>query len=259
MEHIITSSKYKDNVHEYNGVYFYLNPSWKRILIGLSGGADSAIMTYILCSIITKHDFDMEIHVMSGIRNWKTKPWADYYSVEVFKYLENSFRNLKFVRHSFFVPPDFEYSNIGPVIKDINGNMKSGDQIVNRSFGEYICSKYQIGGRFNGLTKNIESTKAPGMPTRNQSFTNSIEDLQLLIFEHDNVCVANPMRFETKDWVMRAYQELDQIELLNKTRSCEGIFDDLDYTNYIYGQEVPECGTCYWCNERHISMKNNGI
>lgn len=48
-------------------------------------------------------------------------------------------------------------------------------------------------------------------------------------------------------------------DLLNITRSCEGNFDSLDYKNYIPNQPVPECGECFWCQERNWAKEKNNV
>lgn len=259
MEHIIKTSKFKDHLYEYQGVYFHINPEWNSILITLSGGTDSAIMTYIICNFITNNNLKIKVHIASGIRFWKTKPWAAFHSLAVFNHLKDSFPSIDFIRHEFFVPPDIEYGYIGPTIKDLNGAMKSGDQITNRTFCEYLCFKYKINAVFSGVTMNIPNTEISGMASRDAEFSNKEEDLYMLIFEYNGIVVSNPLRTIDKNWVMRAYKDFNQLNLLEKTRSCEGIFDGLDYTTYVEGQYVPECNICYWCNERQIAKRNNGL
>jgi 7-cyano-7-deazaguanine synthase in queuosine biosynthesis len=68
--------------------------------------------------------------------------------------------------------------------------------------------------------------------------------------------VSHPFRFIEKDWVIRQYKKLQLDSLLNLTRSCEGEFPNIDYTNYELGQKVPVCGECFWCKEREWAINN---
>jgi len=61
----------------------------------------------------------------------------------------------------------------------------------------------------------------------------------------------------TKDWIIKKYDEENILDLLNITRSCEGEFEDLDYTTYTPGQTVPICGECFWCKEREWAIEQN--
>lgn len=79
--------------------------NWKRISISLSGGADSALLAYLLCQKITSQ----EVHIISHIRCWKTKPWQEYNALSVYQYLIDKFPQIKFFRHVNFVPPELEW------------------------------------------------------------------------------------------------------------------------------------------------------
>jgi hypothetical protein len=59
-----------------------------------------------------------------------------------------------------------------------------------------------------------------------------------------------------KDWIIRQYINNNIGELLEITRSCEGEFDNINYTNYIPYQRVSTCGKCFWCKEREWGIDN---
>ena len=42
----------KNFLHDIDGELFYFNPSWKKVGVTLSGGADSACGVAILCKLI---------------------------------------------------------------------------------------------------------------------------------------------------------------------------------------------------------------
>ena len=66
----------------------YFNSSWKNICISVSGGADSALLAYLVCSEITQNT---TVHILSHVRMWKTRPWQRYDSINVYNWLVDRF------------------------------------------------------------------------------------------------------------------------------------------------------------------------
>lgn len=233
-----------------NGVDLPVSPDWKKIGISLSGGADSALLAYLICC-----HTDAEIHVISQVRGWKTKPWQRYNSLDVYNWLVSRFPNLTFKRHEGFIPPDLEWADKGPNIIDEYGKLKSGNQIILRSHNEYIAHKEGLDAWFAAVNKN------PSVP-----FEGALEDREEghlpLVMEHMGVTICHPFVHTAKDWIVKEYENQGILELLNITRSCEGdrndypeVFGDLDYTTYTPGQAVPTCGKCFWCKEREWAIE----
>lgn len=251
------TSDWPHQIHEIDEVYFPFDSRWHRIGISISGGADSALLGFLLCSLISDKKLDIEIHVITNIRMWKTRPWQRYNSIDVYMWLKNKFKDLQFYRHENFISPELEYGNIGPIIKDQYGNMKSGDQINTRSYAEFVCHTNKIEAWFSAITKNApEDFSSKGMPDRN---VDKFTDLKSIVNEHEGLWVCHPFRFTTKDWIVKQYKNNNILDLFYQTRSCEGDFDFLNYKNYIPGQSVPECGNCYWCQERHWAIEKNDL
>lgn len=258
---IHNQSKYYQILHNISDVYIPIDTSWKNIGVTLSGGADSAILTYIVCLLIEKLKMDVTIHVIYNIRMWKTRPWQSYISKNVYNYFVSKFNTLNFVRHENFVPPQLEWGNIGPSIPDENGNLTSGDILELKSFGEYICHKFNIDVGFLGVNKN-PSIIIPGSLNERDV---DIQDLTIdnFIIKRQNTLICHPFRILEKDKIISLYHELNVLDLLSLTWSCEGdlnsypnVFNGLDYTTYVEGQHVPECGECFWCNERKWGIEN---
>lgn len=233
-----------------DNLQFPISQSWKKIGISVSGGADSALLLYLL----TKNCIDCEIHVISQIRCWKTRPWQEHNSLEVFNWIKSKFPEKKFKRHTGFIPPELEWGEKGPTIKDEYGKIKSGDQIILRSHNEYICHKEKIDAWYAAVTRNPDVPISGGVPDRDEGYLP-------VVFEHMNKIVCHPFINTCKDWIIKQYYNNDILELLECTRSCEGdkihypeIFGDLDYKTYIPGQTVPECGKCFWCKEKDWAL-----
>jgi hypothetical protein len=225
------------------------DPKWRNIAVSQSGGADSALLTYLLCSMITG---DTTVHIINNIRCWKTRPWQGPIALSVHRWLVKRFPNIHFERHTNFVPPELEWGDKGRTIVDEYGKLVSGDTLELRAFAEYVCFNYNVEAYFNAVTRNPRNVDFKGMPTRDIEPTKDNKHLEQMI--HMGVLACHPFRFTEKSWIVGKYKELDIMELFDLTRSCEGEFEELNYKNYTPGQYVPVCGKCFWCLEREWAL-----
>lgn len=229
------------------------DPNWKNIAISVSGGADSALLAYLVCDLAYEHD--ITIHIINHVRMWKTRPWQQYDGERVYNWLFQRFYHTKFKRHTNFIAPDIEYGNIGASIPDEYNKFVSGDNIQQRAYGEFICHKHNIDAYFNAVTRNPRGVDLGGMKERDIEPTE--ENQHLTAMTHMGRLVFHPFRFIDKSEIVKKYKELDLMNLFEITRSCEGEFDVIDYTTYTPGQYVPTCGTCFWCKEREWAIEQN--
>jgi hypothetical protein len=239
---------YTNILHEIDGVYFPIDKDWKNIAISVSGGADSALLAYLLCDLIQKNNYDITVHVITHVRCWKTRPWQKHDAEAVYNWLFQRFYHQKFVRHINFIPPDLEWGSKGPTIVDEYGKLNSGDIIEIRSFAEYIGHKENLDAYFNAVTHNPNIEIEGAMSTRDVEPTP--DNLSKMITTHMGKLSSHPFRFIDKSWVYNQYKKLDILDLFNTTRSCEGEFKNITYETYTPGQYVPICGKCFWCSER---------
>jgi hypothetical protein len=247
-------SKYKSILHDIDSIYIPLDLGWKNIAVSLSGGADSALLLYLLCEILQKNKTDnITIHCISHIRGWKEKPWQEYDSKTVYDWISNKFPDIKFQRHINFIPPDLEWGSTGPNIVDEYGKLTSGDVIEIRSFAEYVCNKESIDAYYNAVTKNPPIDIENKMQHRDIDATP--ETFKLAICEHMSGLSCHPFRFTDKSWILKQYKNKNLLDFLSITRSCEGTFENINYKNYIPGQYVPVCGKCFWCLEREWAIE----
>jgi hypothetical protein len=221
---------------------------WKSVAISVSGGADSALLAYLICKKVTTQT----VHIISHIRCWKTKPWQETDSKRVYAWLQTHFPDINFQRHVNFIAPDLEYGSQGPIITDEYGKRVSGDNAEQRGFAEYICHKHDIDCYYNGVTRNPRDSDFNGMSERDIEKTDDNKHLEFM--EHMGRFAAHPFRFISKNEIVKKYKEENILELFNITRSCEGTFEWLDYRNYKAGEEVPVCGECFWCKEREWAI-----
>jgi len=227
--------------------------NWKNVAISVSGGADSALLAYLVCEQAYEHD--TTIHIINHVRMWKTRPWQQYDADRVYKWLFQRFYHTNFKRHTNFIAPDIEYGNIGPNLTDEYGKKVSGDNIQQRAYGEFICNKYNIDAYYNAVTRNPRLASFNGM--RERDIDPNEDNKHLERMTHMGVEVLHPFRFIDKSEIVKKYKELNLMDLFEITRSCEGEFDGIDYTTYKPGQVVPICGECFWCKEREWAIEQS--
>jgi hypothetical protein len=225
-----------------------INKEWKRIGISLSGGADSALLAYLILK-----ETDADIYFTTQIRMWKTRPWQRYVAQDVVTWFKEHFDN-KIEHIEGFIPPELEEPT-SPLIPDEYGKLKPGNRIILRSHNEWAIHTYSLDAWFAAVTKNPEDVPG-GLPERD-------EGVLPLHMKHMGIDICHPFVYTTKDWIIKQYYENNILDLLELTRSCEGdnstrpeVFLDLDYQTYKPGQQVPICGRCFWCKERAWAFEN---
>lgn len=238
------------NFYLVDNVKIPFDKKWNNIAISVSGGADSALLVYLLCDLAK--EYGTTIHLINHVRCWKTKPWQQDDADKVFNWLFQRFYHTKFVRHTNFIAPELEYSNIGPNLVDEYNKNVSGDNIQQRAYAEYICHKHDISAYYNAVTRNPKLAMFNGMVERDIEPTADNEHLAYML--HMGRVASHPFRFVDKSWVIKQYTRLDIMDLFNITRSCEGTVSNIDYETYTPGQYVPVCGECFWCKEREWAL-----
>lgn len=236
----------------FDGVEVPFNYEWKNVAISVSGGADSALLAYFICSLATEKN--ITVHIINHVRCWKTKPWQQHDADYVYKWLRWKFHHVDFERHINFIAPELEYAVTGPTLTDEYGKSVSGDNIQQRAYAEYICNKYNINAYYNAVTRNPRGVEFQGMTERD--IEPNEKNKHLAAMQHLGRWALHPFRFVEKDWVIQQYYNHGLLDLLNKTRSCEGEVKGLTYENYKPGTPVPTCGECFWCKEREWAIAN---
>jgi hypothetical protein len=217
-----------------------IDKKWKRIGISLSGGADSALLAYLILK-----ETDADIYFTTQIRMWKTRPWQRYVAQDVVQWFRDHFNNR--IEHiEGFIPPEMEEPHT-TYITDEYGKLKSGNRIILRAHNEYLGHIHNLDAWFCAVTKNPSDVPG-GLPERD-------DGVLPLHMKHMGVDVCHPFVYTTKDWIVKQYYNENILDLLNRTRSCEGEFADLDYTTYTPRQFVPTCNECWWCKEREWAIE----
>jgi len=221
-------------------VNIFLDESWQRIGISLSGGADSALLAYLILK-----ETDADIYFTTQVRMWKTRPWQRYIAQDVVAWFREHFSNR--IEHiEGFIPPEMEEPNT-TYIQDEYGAVKPGNRIILRAHNEWVGYAYNLDAWYAAVTKNPEGI--PGGPEERY------EGVLPLHTEHMGIDICHPFVYTTKDWIVKQYEIENILDLLDITRSCEGEFEGLNYTTYTPGQIVPVCGECFWCKEREWAVE----
>lgn len=236
--------------------------TWKKVGINLSGGADSACLTYLLCKIISENNIDCKIDAISFIRMWETRPWQNDISIKVFNKLKTMFPNIINERHTNFIAPKLEDKNVKLLVND---QIKTASQIQNSNFNEYMLYAHDYNAIFNATTHNPYTeivNQSPGERTVNHE---EATVSHLVLEKYGIYGVFLPFKFVDKSWIIAQYHLFDILDLLEITRSCEGsvtsnpikhvVPDIFSYKNNP-NVKVPECGRCYWCQERNWAMEH---
>lgn len=238
------------NVFEVDGLPIPLNPDWKKIAVNMSGGADSCCLIFCLANLIEKNNLDIQLDVITHVRCWETRPWAGPISLEVFEKLKSLYPNIVKDRYTNFIPPVLEYGANGEILDG-----QSGDMIIVDHFNNYLAYVNQYDAVYNSTTANppIDSVNLQQAPNRDNNMHNVIFK-NLATIRNYSYWFLKPFLPITKDWVIKQYKDNNYTDLLHTTRSCEGEWDHLNYQTYKVGQEIPECGKCYWCLERQWAV-----
>jgi hypothetical protein len=241
-----------------DGLPFPFGRDWRKVYVNLSGGADSACLTFTICELIKKNDLPCRVEIVSFDRCWFNRPWQPFISKKIYELLKSMYPDTIVGRNVGFVAPEMEHAAIGNIIGDL-----SASQIVTTSFNNYL-SFYdgEVDAVFLGRTKNPDDLK--DHPFRMEIRDHSAEtgDEKNLIYREEltGCYFIKPFVFTEKDWIVKQYAEAGLWRLFEETRSCEGDlvkspekYAEVDFKRewkYDPSQKIAECGTCYWCAER---------
>jgi len=261
----------KDVLHVIDNEYFPFDPTLKNIGVNLSGGADSACGTALLCKLIDELGCDTKITVITHNRCWNTRPWQQPVSLDVYNKLVTMFPNTIIRRIENFIPPELEHGAIG----NIDQLGAPGDSICVQSFNNYAMYNYNLDTTYGFTTSNPQDENfSHDRELDNRHWTK--EKLLSLTYCPQTDCAEHltPFRLLDKRFVIKQYYNNNWTELLDITRSCEQEHQPIEKSwrygfppleNYIHGTTplVTCCDLvddlsegCFWCAERDWAIKN---
>jgi len=263
------ANRYKNNFNFFNidGLPIPFLKDSKRILIWMSGGADSALLSYLLCEYITENNLDVEVHVLQFIRKWEKAPWQQTIGKGVYNYFVTKFNNINFTRHEALIPTLVEHvvfvdKNDAYAKKEII-DFTGGDVVLTNENCYFITAKYNIDINYNATTRNPPINFDNRVRSRDIDCDGSEKSSFKLLGKANplNSYNCNPFIYTDKSWVIKQYKDRNLLDLLNITRSCEAYISGIDYSNWDNNVDLLEdCNTeCYWCQERNWALEQNGL
>jgi hypothetical protein len=236
------------SIYHVNGLPIHFDKNAKKILIAFSGGADSTMLTYMLCKLIEREKFETKIHMFTMIRFWNDKPWLTPMATDVFNWLQSKFPNIIVEQHWGFIPPPFELIPMEKI--GIENNKANLDALVTQEYQNYLMQTYNYEWIYSGVTMNPPNLSKDQPVFRNEE--NVLNDIGSVIFSK----ALNPFGFLRKNFTMAQYQNYQLDELLALTRSCEANSFRLKNTSWNGNKYPPECGHCFFCKEKQWGKDN---
>lgn len=228
----------------------------ENVIIRLSGGADSAILLWMICDEWTKANKPLTvwpITVIHGVRNWQS-----YHAQQVYDYVQEHWPNVNFKPQKAWLCED-------PGGKPDNKNANNYVDFQEKLIDEVVAEVRETCQVFNGVTANppqeIGEQYWGSSPVFGQEVWECREKHRDWEVRHDrkpvdddsarSIIHCNPFVQHHKGHIAELYRNYNLVdELLPLTRSCEG----WDYMTHGYTET---CGECWWCMEREWAFAHH--
>ena len=226
----------------------------ENVIIRLSGGADSALLLWMICDEWTKANKPLTvwpITVVHGVRNWQ-----NYHAQQVYDWMQDQWKTVKFAPLQSMLCQD---PGGKPDNKNANNYVDYQENLIDdtvRQIGEYT----QV---FNGVTANPPEEIGQAFWGSSEVFGEKVWECREKHRDWDvrkskpevnddskrNILHCCPFVQHHKGHVAELYKKYDLLNnLLPLTRSCEG----WDYMTQGFSEE---CGECWWCMERSWAFR----
>lgn len=215
-------------------IEFSVPDALKNIGMKISGGADSAMLCYMLAKYKAEERPDLNIHPITVVNI--IKPYQLIKSKEVVSFCENTF-NVKFAEHQT-CDPAMEGPAIGIAQNDL----------VDKLYNSNIIDCHA-----NGITANPYEDESTAHMFEHPELRDTERDRdgqlkQTLFIKANNPFKSfRPFANIDKQGIAELYQHFGLMDtLFPLTKSCEG---------YTPSWDSPHCGNCWWCMERQWGFK----
>ena len=191
----------------------------------ISGGADSAIVSYMIAKYVIEERPDITIYPITAVAS--TKPFQQIFSDKVLRKVEEM-TGIKFATHQF---------------RTIDSSTVENYISQQADLVEDVYQKYALQYHFSGLTAHPSAEDAPelfdGKHRVPGSYGENDMDRTKATVKKSNT--FRPLINVDKKGVAEHYTRLGVLEdLFPLTRSCEDV--TFDFTEH--------CGDCWFCRER---------
>lgn len=219
-----------------NGKEFVFSiPSNENIGCMISGGADSAILTYVLAQTIREENLGSKIYPITA--ELLKRPFNIRYSHEVLKKVCD-LTGFQFEPHLIFPVPNYH--------DDMTPEMRTETM---KFYVTFFQTAHSIPKVFNGITANppigaVSSTERGMRPADR-------DDPETLKERETKKTVSMPfVRFDKRD-IALLYKKLGVIhQIFPLTRSCEGDAQESESFTKDCFDFRPSGEECWWCKER---------
>lgn len=218
----------------------------KRILVPVSGGADSALLFYLLCRVISYNKLDVKVYPIHGFDCWR-----NIFDVarKIVQFTQEDFPEVDIQRLLTFDATKV-LNTEGQVVLEKGWLDPGFNQILNTLDIQYKYMGMNLypdeSFHYSGPTKNLEIT-------RNPSITK------------DQIEFNKPFTLVDKSFIYALYNQLGILDLWDITVSCSSYPDDIglgkEGMGHIHEETInnpnwPEpCGLCWGCAERDWAVK----
>lgn len=210
-----------ENIH--GKIEIAIPKKYKKLGISLSGGSDSAFMSYLLFDHITKNSLDHEIYFVSGIIRSKGK-WKKFYTEEIVDFITDKNSKVDVKSHDVLIVDElqemFDYERKLLETKKVDIFLNATTQ--NPPYEELL--KYDM---LNGRLLNRDEKGR-------DVWRNELGGI-----------VYKPFINVNKKFIAQGYSDYNLMTtLFTKTISCEKRYGETNYN------ELP-CKQCWWCKEKY--------
>jgi hypothetical protein len=268
-----------------NGVPIIFDKKDTDIAMTLSGGADSTMLLYLLCTIIRSQALKTRIHCMTLLRFTEDRMYLEDVVTGVIKYIKDKFPDIEIIQHWGFIPTAFEMTPLAALeygLKKTNMHYEfenviergaTADVYAVHSYAMYIRKRYNICWQYDGTTTNPEFTADQEHTPifRNPRILNqgdlrgpyTLSEWYNQADRMNTSLVNSPFEFIQKNWVMAQYKNFGLEDLLELTRSCEGSTMTLNKKfgegNWTTRGSDYICNECFFCGERQWGIDTSNI
>lgn len=249
---------------------FFEEWKYKRVVVRVSGGTDSALTLYLFAKFASDLNYDLELNAFTGVDT----VWNDQYgdaigsSKNVVKFVKDKFPSVKISHKLFpFTRKEFASEKMIKWGKHPNADKGKNYYIVPllNQYIEETNSEIAVSGSTMNISLDVTDRYCddfedyPGTDkTRKRmryygqgDFTR--ETAEVFLSSGDKKIEEVPWYAVDKTFIAAMYRKFDLMDgLYPLTESCTHIpyLDTCRGTKF----EKPPCRTCYWCNERYYAF-----
>jgi hypothetical protein len=213
---------------------------FKKIGINLSGGADSSLVTFMVCRELTERKSNAQVNFITGVHN--ARPTNEWNAREIAELFREMFPNINFGEHYF----------------DYYDKNHEKDKVNHHAAHENrLRDEGKIDVLFHGRTANPDKEEAEAhnllykREERRDKHGNDREPYH----EHHGKPFYCPFEFVDKRFVADMYHRFDLMDdLFPITASCVEYAEKTDYF-------TKPCKECWWCREKKwaFGMYDGGV